>query len=172
MTHSENAAKAIDLLRRLRGGQFDDSELDAILEGLTEVFAADDINSLHVPEDAGEYRKGIVELISRIPDGWGRWISCDAGWYPLITELGTKLAAIDPNYVVHQIKEKFGTLRFYAETDAEGERLRHFEALIASAEEKSANTCERCGRSPAELHVSKVPPLSYGRTLCRACWTA
>jgi len=51
----------------------------------------------------------------RIPDGWGRCISCDAGWYPIIVELDAALANLDPNYEVQQVKEKYGTLRYYCE---------------------------------------------------------
>jgi len=159
MTDDAKGAEAIDIVRRLRDGRFSDDELDAMLNRLTELFGEHDISLLHVPEDAGEYRTGIVELLSRIPEGWGRWISCDAGWYPLITELGTNLAALDPNYVVHQIKEKFGTPRFYAETELDGERKGRFDALIAEAEVRSAHTCERCGSGrglrPAEWCTSR-----------------
>ena len=42
----------------------------------------------------------------------GRWISCGAGWYPLLIELHADLVALDHDYVVEQVKEKFGTLRF------------------------------------------------------------
>lgn len=75
-------------------------------------------DALHVPEDAGAYAEALEGLLRRIPDGWGRWISCDAGWYPLIVDLDAAMAAIWPTYVVQQVKEKFGSLRFYF--DAEG----------------------------------------------------
>lgn len=172
MTHPNKASEVFGIVRLLREGNYNDDELDNLLNRLAELYGEHDINLPHIPEDAGEHLAGIVEVLSRIPDGWGRWISCDAGWYPLITELGAELAAIDPNYVVHQIKEKFGTLRFYTDTKAEGERLQRFEALIAGAETRSANTCERCSSSPAELHVSKAAPLSRIKTLCRTCWTS
>lgn len=70
-------------------------------------------DTVHVPEDAGEYAKDLERILLRIPDGWGRWISCDKGWYPLIIELDQKLAEIFPDYELHQVKEKFGTLRYY-----------------------------------------------------------
>jgi hypothetical protein len=66
-----------------------------------------------VPADAGEYAEGLTKILSRIPPRWGRWIQCDKGWYPLLCELDEKLAAIFPDYEVHQVKEKFGTLRYY-----------------------------------------------------------
>ena len=71
------------------------------------------LNTVHVPKDAGEHEAGLRKIMSRIPPRWGRWISCDKGWYPLIIELDEKLAEICPNYEIHQVKEKFGTLRFY-----------------------------------------------------------
>jgi hypothetical protein len=71
------------------------------------------LNAVHVPEDAGEHAAGLERILRRIPDGWGRWIGCDAGWYPLLVELDQKLAALLPEYEIHQVKEKYGTLRFY-----------------------------------------------------------
>lgn len=68
---------------------------------------------IHIPEDAGEYADDIQKILSRIPPRWGRWISCDKGWYPLVIELDQKLAEIYPDYQLHQVKEKFGTLRYY-----------------------------------------------------------
>ena len=66
-----------------------------------------------LPRDAGEYAEGLTKIISRIPPHWGRWVQCGKGWYPLICELDEKLAAIFPDYELHQVKEKFGTLRYY-----------------------------------------------------------
>lgn len=74
------------------------------------------LNAVHVPEDAGEYAEALRSILLRIPDGWGRWISCDRGWYPLLVELDEQLRALLPNYVLHQVKEKFGGLRYYWES--------------------------------------------------------
>jgi hypothetical protein len=71
------------------------------------------LDEFHVPEDAGEYAEDLGKILKRIPPRWGRWISCDRGWYPLIIELDQKLAEIFPDYELHQVKEKFGTLRYY-----------------------------------------------------------
>ena len=71
------------------------------------------LNSLHVPEDAGEWADGLERILRRIPDGWGRWIDVGKGWYPIIVALDAHLATIDPGYAVHQVKEKFGDLRYY-----------------------------------------------------------
>jgi len=75
---------------------------------------------------------------------WG--FECGNGWFKIIDELCQELmdlsTQIDPPVipVATQVKEKFGTLRFYVSgaTDAQ------FDA-IDKAESKSAVTCEVCG---------------------------
>lgn len=73
------------------------------------------LNFIHVPTDAGEHAEALAAMLRRIPDGWGRWVACDSGWYSLIVELDEQLRALLPNYVIHQIKEKYGGLRYYWE---------------------------------------------------------
>lgn len=123
------------------------------------------LNAMHVPEDAEEYREALAIVLRRIPDGWGRWIGCDRGWYPIITELDAALAQLCPDYEVHQVKEKYGTLRYYAapcglHRDHEDD----FDRLVDEAEEQSAITCEECGADGqlAENH-------RWFKTLCSAC---
>lgn len=103
----------------------------------------------------------------RIPDGWGRWISCDAGWYPLIVDLDAAMAAIWPTYVVQQVKEKFGSLRFYFDAEGlplEDPRHRRRDALLRDAEERSLRTCEVCG---ADAVLCKRR--GWLKTLCAGC---
>jgi hypothetical protein len=103
-------------------------------------------DALHVPEDAGEYTEQLTALLRRIPDGWGRWISCDAGWYPLIVGLDADIAALAPDYELHQVKEKFGGLRFYIHAETEDpEARRAIDGLIREAERRALTICERCG---------------------------
>lgn len=125
------------------------------------------LNSLHIPDDAGIYAAGLEKILRRIPDGWGRWISHDAGWYPIITRCDEQLAAIDPDYIVHQVKEKFGTLRYYC-TPSPGKNghpfREQFAGVIREAEATSAQTCEQCcaaGTLRDRQHWLK--------TLCDAC---
>lgn len=73
----------------------------------------DMLNTIYVPENAGDHADALRRILERIPERWGRWISCDKGWYPLVIELDCKLAEIFPDYELHQVKEKFGTLRYY-----------------------------------------------------------
>ena len=72
-------------------------------------------DDLFVPDDAGEYRDALVAVLRRFSDDWPAYLSCNAGWYPLLTALDRELAALAPDYVLYQIKEKYGTLRYYAE---------------------------------------------------------
>lgn len=74
---------------------------------------AEIINAVHLPDDAGEHADALTRMLARIPDGWGRWIGCSRGWYPLLVELDEQLGMLFPNYEIQQIKEKFGGLRFY-----------------------------------------------------------
>lgn len=71
------------------------------------------LDDFKVPEDAGVYAAVLERMLRRIPDGWGRWISCSRGWYPLLAEAEEHLSRIDPEYQIHQVKEKFGELRIY-----------------------------------------------------------
>ncbi|HWJ49863.1 MAG TPA: hypothetical protein VNR42_02520 [Solirubrobacteraceae bacterium] len=77
------------------------------------------LNAMHVPKDAGEHTDALRAMLVRIPDGWGRWISCSCGWYPLLVELDEQVRALLPNYVIHQVKEKYGGLRYYWESGEE-----------------------------------------------------
>jgi hypothetical protein len=70
---------------------------------------------------------------------------------------------------VHQIKEKYGVLRFYAETEAVGPRGERFDELIEIAQERSAHICERCGVTGAVLRRCGGP-LDLMKTLCAQCF--
>jgi hypothetical protein len=131
-------------------------ELDAAIASMQQAAKGLDskawLNALHVPEDAGEYEQALERILRRIPDGWGRWISCDKGWYPLLARLDEQLAELLPDYEIHQVKEKFATLRFYwsceqGEMDeAEFERrMQAAHELVGSAEAATAHMCEICG---------------------------
>lgn len=124
-------------------------------------------NALHIPADAGEHAAAIETILRRIPNGWGRWLSVDAGWYPLVIATDRRLAEIDPDYVAQQIKEKFGTLRYYctaSSDDASPELLDALDAVTEEAERNSAITCERCGE-PGILRRTRY----WAKTLCAPC---
>lgn len=124
------------------------------------------LNALHLPTDSGPYASALEKILRRIPDGWGRWISHDAGWYPIVIACDERLAALDPDYVVHQVKEKFGLLCYYcAPSGTPNPRLwEAFHDVTSEAERVAAVTCERCGQRGA-LHRRS----HWVKTLCSTC---
>jgi hypothetical protein len=66
-----------------------------------------------LPSDAGVHAGGLSRVLSRIPQRWGRGIRCGAGWYALVVELDGQISALIGDYEIQQVKQKYGTLRFY-----------------------------------------------------------
>ena len=124
-------------------------------------------DSVHIPADAGEYTDGLVAIMMRIPDGWGRWISCDKGWYPIIVDVDRRLCELDPIYSLHQVKEKFGGLRYYFKptANADHETLRKMQEIVRDAEARAGQTCECCGST------EQVALRDHGwwKTMCDKC---
>lgn len=84
----------------------------------------------------------------------------DDGWYQLIWDLCEELEATGEDVQAVQVKEKFGTLRFYTNKYTE-----QSEAIIRKYEQLSATTCEGCG------DTSTAHPRGHGwvRTECDGC---
>ncbi|MBN8744529.1 MAG: hypothetical protein J0I24_09500 [Thiomonas arsenitoxydans] len=83
---------------------------------------------------------------------WG--IACGDGWFDLIDALCERLQFWTdhnnaPQVVARQVKEKFGTLRFYSREANETQR-----GMIYMAEAMSARICDQCGR-PGRTLVHK-----------------
>ncbi len=66
----------------------------------------------------------------------------DSGWYQLIHDLIAELILTDWDRDIHQIKEKFGGLRFYI-----GAASQEVHDIISRYEELSYLTCETCGET-------------------------
>ena len=86
------------------------------------------------------------------------------GWHPIIRELEKKLNALDPEYELDQVKEKFGGLRYYAHTTKDGIVVDQFQYLIDEAEEQTFHICEMCGE-PGECHAT-TGLSTWLKTLC------
>jgi len=94
---------------------------------------------------------------------WG--IDTGDGWYELIKNLCKDISRILDMYPdlrqefkVVQVKEKYGTLRFYASTTSD-----LIFDLIGWYEDKSATVCENCGNK------GKLRGGGWLRTLCDKC---
>lgn len=93
------------------------------------------------------------------------WYGCIApdGWKDIVLKADEMLGFIDPDYEIHQIKEKFGTLRYYFGTTKSGVESDIMYAIERWAESRSASTCESCGKF-GELRGD-----SWVVTLCDSC---
>jgi hypothetical protein len=74
---------------------------------------------------------------------WG--FSCHDGWFALIDALSETIMAIDPECQARQVKEKFGTLRFYFSGGHDA-----LNSAVGAAELYSSRICERTG-APGDL---------------------
>ena len=85
------------------------------------------------------------------------------GWFDLIDRLCARLQelsdeAVAPQVVAVQVKEKFGTLRFYVRASNDEQM-----AAIAAAERESKGICEICGTTGGLVVTS-----GYFMTRCEA----
>jgi hypothetical protein len=101
---------------------------------------------------------------------WG--FDCGDGWYKLLEKAALKLeplivAAIakDPGgwefgfYRATQVKEKYGTLRFYMFG-----ATYEMQAIIGKAERQSSTTCETCGKK------GELRGRGWLYMRCAPCW--
>jgi hypothetical protein len=102
---------------------------------------------------AGRY-KSITE--SLIPFGF----ECSDGWFDLIYKLSKEITELDDTVEATQVKEKFGTLRFYYYGGND-----KIYRLVEEAEQESARTCEDCG----DTTTAKTRGDSWLSTLCDKC---
>lgn len=121
----------------------------------------------------------LQRLVDRIPERWGKWIRFNEGWDEIVIDLDRYLARLFPNYEIHQMKEKFGVLRFYWDpgeekpeneqdeyrADSYSNRKRSADALVGAAEVKSSMTCEECD-ADGKLHATVS---GWHKTLCPHC---
>jgi hypothetical protein len=90
------------------------------------------------------------------------------GWEPIVNELYMELKGLDPDLVVDQVKEKFGSLRFYFQP-SDTDRYDELNVFVYAAEAKCAQTCEACG-STDNVECSGGD-FGWLKTLCGVCRT-
>ena len=90
-----------------------------------------------------------LESIGGLENGWRidgptikdcKAFSIGEGWYGLIKSLIEELVVLGWNKQITQVKEKFGSLRFYT-----SETTQEMQTVINKYEDLSAETCEHCG---------------------------
>ena len=97
------------------------------------------------------------------PGGWYGCIAPD-GWKDIVLETDRMLEYLDPNYKILQIKEKFGTLRYYFGTEKMGVVNDIMYAVARAGENQTRWVCEVCG-GIGELREDRY----WLRTLCDEC---
>lgn len=136
------------------------------------------MESTDVTDVAGELpskNKEIEQrLLNRIPKEWGKWVSCSEGWYWILDALDNKLSYLDPDYQINQVKEKFGTLRFYFTSNKGGMINEIMQDCVTRAEYQSSRTCEYCGKSalrpkPQFDTTVELRDTGWAKTLCDKC---
>lgn len=97
-----------------------------------------------------------LEAIRQIPLYHNSMFECRQGWYELLYDLGAKISGYCKHNDIEmpriqQIKEKFGTLRFYYNyqnresiDSVHQEQIRNW---VSEAEAISETTCENCGQT-------------------------
>jgi len=78
--------------------------------------------------------------------GWLERIDCGGGWDSLISSFHHEAKKIDPNYRILQIKEKFGGLRIYFDTESKSAGIA-LRLLATRTERQSYDVCELTGQA-------------------------
>jgi len=113
-------------------------------------------------------RERLAPIFARLGDRPPGMISVGPGWFDLVLELDQRIAALDPDYTVAQVKEKFGGLCYYIERSegygpVENWSTDPIEVATREFEARSVMTCEDCG-APGEPRRG-----GWVITLCDAC---
>lgn len=98
-----------------------------------------------------EYDYSYTEL-DAMPDGWRKAFGiqmCE----DIQKELDTYSEKIRNDYCITQIKEKYGTLRWYTNWTTEG-----LETIIRKYEELSSKTCIDCGKPATKIGKGWISP--------------
>lgn len=100
------------------------------------------------------YPDYLQPILARINPDYGVHISCDSGWWTLISNCDKELSAVDPDYTIFQVKEKFGGLRYYYSPSNPDNRTK-MDEIVRKYEKICAMTCELTGRHGYLLRKGK-----------------
>lgn len=108
-------------------------------------------DELSVVVDDTELKEELKQIYKRLPEN-GRYLDIEQGWWQLVINCHKELNQIDPDYRPIQIKQKFGGLRYYIDTDKGPEVLYLLEDTINRYEKLASTTCEMTGKTGATLY--------------------
>ena len=92
-----------------------------------------------------EYPDYLQPVLERINPEYGKYISCDEGWWSLVALCDKELASVDPLYTIFQIKEKFGGLRYYY-SPSNPINIEQMDTIVRKYEKICGMTCEVTGK--------------------------
>jgi len=107
----------------------------------------------------------LADIAAHTGEGW-YGLSTGPGWHDLVKDAHHQIVARHPDYVIHQIKEKYGELRYYCSVVHDPQ----VQAVIAEAELQAQHTCEACG-SHTGVTRGPAPASRSIKTRCSACAT-
>lgn len=105
----------------------------------------------------------IEKIRQKIVPEYGQLISVDEGWYQLVINCDAELSALDANYKIYQIKEKFGGLRYYFEPSQSTKDyvVNKMADVVRIYEDMSYNVCEATG----QVGIRMISPGGHHKTL-------
>jgi hypothetical protein len=117
------------------------------------------------PEDQLRLPRALAERVDK-----RFWNHAPRGWWPLLGKLHLRLAGVDPEYKLAQVKEKFGALTIYPDDDRYATRSglrQELERVVAEFQRSSSTVCEECGAA-GKRHGDQQTGGRI-RTLCHEC---
>ena len=106
----------------------------------------------------------IKALVSKFDSSYYQSIDVDEGWYQIVVDCDKDLSAIDSQYTILQIKQKFGGLRYYfqpSSSEYNDELWTKMNSIVQAYENIAWITCEATG-NPGVLMKS---PSGWLKTL-------
>lgn len=107
------------------------------------------------------------------------YFECGDGWMELLLDIGSFIAKRSSDCKAEQVKEKFGSLRFYVSfeyneigiSDTPLEVINEIYDYISLVEEKSKKLCEDCGIDLDDNNRFKQKNNKYTwiRNICQKC---
>ena len=118
-------------------------------------------------QEIDDRRKVVMDRIPWSDSNCGTWLPYQ-GWDGILLDALDLIdfVGLGDSFKAVQIKEKFGTLRFYWDLEGYGWDTMEWKlvnCIIAQAENRSGGVCEMCG------YYGSTRALGWVLTLCREC---